>query len=42
MTYWLEYEKLSENKFKVHNAYSHRMKIELEEVWDGRKRDDHM
>lgn len=42
MTYWVEYEKLSENKFKVHNAYSHRMKIELEEVWDGRKRDDHM
>ncbi|HHY90309.1 MAG TPA: pyridine nucleotide-disulfide oxidoreductase, partial [Clostridiales bacterium] len=38
MTYWVEYRKDGEN-FELVNAYSHRMKIELEAVWDGRKVD---
>ncbi|MEG1602555.1 MAG: FAD-dependent oxidoreductase [Cloacibacillus sp.] len=36
MTCWVEYTPREDGYF-VHNAYSHRMKIELEEVWDGRK-----
>lgn len=36
MTCWVEYSPQGEG-FHVHNAYSHRMKIELEEVWHGRK-----
>ena len=36
MTCWAEYSAV-EDGFAVHNAYSHRMKIELEEVWHGRK-----
>ncbi len=39
MTYWVEYEELEDGKFLVHNAYSHRMKIELEGVWNGTKRE---
>lgn len=38
MTCWVEYT--AENgAYKIHNAYSHRMKIELEEVWHGRKQE---
>lgn len=36
MTCWAEYSH-EEDGWRVHNAYSHRMKIELEEVWHGRK-----
>ena len=39
MTYWVEYEKKDDDSFLVHNAYSHRMKIELEGVWNGTKRE---
>ncbi|MDD4366008.1 MAG: hypothetical protein PHF19_09720, partial [Synergistales bacterium] len=35
-TLWVEYEPCGED-FKLRNAYSHRMRIELEEVWNGRK-----
>ena len=36
MTCWVEYH-LEGDGYRVYNAYSHRMKIELEEVWHGRK-----
>lgn len=36
MTYWAEYRK-SEQKITLVNAYSHRMEIELEVVWNGKK-----
>lgn len=36
MTFWAEYS-IEGDKYRLHNAYGHRMKIELEEVWDGRK-----
>ncbi len=39
MTYWVEYEEQGPGCFLVHNAYSHRMKIELEGVWNGTKRE---
>ena len=39
MTYWVEYEETAPGTFLVHTAYTHRMKIELEEVWDGKKRE---
>lgn len=38
LTYWVEYRPLEE-EFELINAYSHRMKIELEEVWNGRKQE---
>lgn len=38
MTYWVEYQKVAEG-FELVNAYCHRMKIELEAVWNGRKTD---
>lgn len=37
MTYWVSYKKLDEKKYSLVNAYTHRMKIELEAVWNGRK-----
>lgn len=41
MTYWVTYEKISEQEYLIQNIYSHRMKIELEEVWNGvRKEND--
>ena len=40
MTCWVEYEVNSEGQYVLHNAYSHRMKIELEDVWNGKKRED--
>ncbi len=37
-TYWVEYKETSEKwMFDLLNAYSHRMKIELETVWNGEK-----
>lgn len=36
MTCWAEYS-CEGDGWRVHNAYSHRMKIELEEVWHGRR-----
>ena len=36
MTFWVEYA-LDGDDFRLFNAYGHRMKIELEEVWNGRK-----
>ena len=37
-TYWVEYRAI-EDSFELINAYSHRMKIQLEESWNGRKAD---
>lgn len=38
MTYWVEYKvDFETGVFKLINAYSHRMKIELEPVWNGKK-----
>lgn len=39
MTYWAEYS-VTNSGYLLHNAYSHRMKIELEEVWHGRKQNN--
>ncbi|WP_281680028.1 pyridine nucleotide-disulfide oxidoreductase/dicluster-binding protein [Synergistes jonesii] len=36
ITCWAEYSP-EKDGYRVHNAYPHRMKIELEEVWHGRK-----
>jgi len=41
LTFWVEYRQVEE-VFELINAYSHRMKIELEEVWNGSKRDADM
>lgn len=38
ITVWLEY-KLVGKKIQIINVYTHRMKIELEGVWNGRKTD---
>ena len=39
-TYWVEYKAESKDEsYELVNAYSHRMKIELEAVWNGRKAD---
>lgn len=38
MTYWAEYRKTAEDDhFTLVNAWSHRMEIELEMVWNGKK-----
>ncbi|MGN0702890.1 MAG: pyridine nucleotide-disulfide oxidoreductase/dicluster-binding protein [Lentihominibacter sp.] len=40
MTYWVEYRKTREpGRYVLLNAYSHRMTIELEMVWNGKKID---
>ena len=40
MTCWVEYREGAESgSFVLINAYTHRMKIELEAVWNGRKTD---
>jgi len=36
ITCWVEYRPAGE-AFEIVNAYTHRMKIKLEEVWNGRK-----
>ena len=38
ITYWVEYRPVGE-QFEVVNVYTHRMKIVLEEMWNGRKAD---
>lgn len=35
-TYWVEYRAVKDG-FELINAYSHRMRIQLEETWNGRK-----
>lgn len=44
MTYWVEYRVIDESKkvYEVVNAYSHRLKIELEAVWNGIRKADEM
>lgn len=42
MTYWVTYEKRSNQNYLVRNVYSHRMKIELEEVWNGIRKENDM
>ncbi len=37
MTYWAEYIPETPGRVRLVNAYTHRMKIELEAVWNGRK-----
>lgn len=39
MTYWVEYKKRKGDEAELVNAYAHRMRIELETVWNGRKKD---
>ncbi len=36
ITYWVEYRQ-NEEEYEVVNVYTHRMKIKLEGVWNGRK-----
>ena len=36
ITYWVEYRVL-EKEYEVVNVYTHRMKIKLEGMWNGRK-----
>lgn len=38
LTYWVEY-RINGEEYEVVNVYTHRMKIELEGVWNGRKTD---
>ena len=41
ITCWVEFNP-SEDGYEIHNVYTHRMKIELEAVWNGRKTDTDM
>ena len=41
MTFWAEYS-VTDSGYCLFNAYTHRMKIELEEVWNGRKQNHDM
>lgn len=38
ITYWVEYRPVGE-KYEIVNVYTHRIKIELEMMWNGRKTD---
>ena len=38
ITYWVEY-RIAGDEYEVVNVYTHRMKIKLEGVWNGRKTD---
>lgn len=38
ITYWVEY-RIQDEEYEILNAYTHRMKIKLEGVWNGRKTD---
>ncbi len=38
ITYWVEY-RIEGNLYEIVNVYTHRMKIKLEGVWNGRKTD---
>ncbi len=43
ITCWVEYAPAaSEDSFEIFNVYTHRMKIELEAVWNGRKTETHL
>ena len=44
MTYWVEYKQVAASRtfFEVVNAYSHRLQIELEAVWNGVRKADEM
>ncbi|MGI6256956.1 MAG: pyridine nucleotide-disulfide oxidoreductase/dicluster-binding protein [Anaerovoracaceae bacterium] len=39
ITFWVEYSPYGEEEdsFEIHNVYAHRMKIQLEPVWGGKK-----
>ncbi|MDO4176618.1 MAG: FAD-dependent oxidoreductase [Bacillota bacterium] len=40
MTYWVEYKPVQdsgESKFELINGYQHRMQIEMESIWNGKK-----
>jgi len=37
ITCWVEYQRLAEGGYRLVNAYSHRMSVDLEETWHGRK-----
>jgi Fe-S oxidoreductase len=39
LTYWVEYKQEEPGSFHILNVYSHRMKIKLEGVWNGKKVD---
>ncbi|MDO4176935.1 MAG: NAD(P)-binding protein [Bacillota bacterium] len=39
LTYWVTYKKKGPDTFELVNAYSHRMEIELEMIWNGEKVD---
>ncbi len=39
MTYWVIYRMIKTGKVQILNGYAHRIKIELEAVWNGRKTD---
>ncbi len=41
ITCWVEYTPVDDG-YEIHNVYTHRMKIELEAVWNGRKTDTDM
>ncbi len=41
ITCWVEYSPLVEG-YEIHNVYTHRMKIELEAVWNGKKTETDM
>lgn len=41
ITCWVEYSPLDDG-YEIHNLYTHRMKIELEAVWNGRKTETDM
>lgn len=42
LTYWVEYQKIDKHDtFELLNAYTHRMTIELEMIWNGHKVDIH-
>lgn len=42
LTYWVEYKKTDKaDTFELLNAYTHRMTIELEMIWNGHKVDIH-
>ncbi|MCI5898298.1 MAG: NAD(P)-binding protein [Anaerovoracaceae bacterium] len=38
-TYWVDYRPIGENEFEILNVYNHRIEIELEMIWNGRKTD---
>ncbi len=41
-TYWVEYRKKSDKAMVLLNGYAHRMEIEMEVVWNGKKREENL